>query len=68
MKAITWEDGKKSSAIEFVSTGDGNKDLDIAAKMMGFIDYADMAQDRSWADGEGLNIEWEAGSSDPDSE
>jgi hypothetical protein len=55
-KHTIWED-KKDEAINIVSE-DGNKALDLAAQHYGYIDYADMAQERNWDSDEddGLNI------------
>ena len=53
-KFKVWEKGQESIEVE---AGGMNEALDIAAHKFGFIDYADMAQERAWSESEGLNIE-----------
>lgn len=58
MKTIVWKDGRANEAIEFPSEGNGNADLDKAAQIYGYLDYADMAKSEDWEKDDGLNIRW----------
>lgn len=48
-----WEEGKDAVQVE---AADMNEALDKAAEAFGFVDYADMAQEKNWSEDQGLNI------------
>lgn len=51
---LVWEDNSEEKAE--ISASNMNDALDVAAQKMGFVDYADMAQELKFEDDEGLNI------------
>ena len=51
-----WKDGEKAQAI-IIEAASMNDALDEAARVYGYIDYPDMAQEEAWSEDDGLNIE-----------
>ncbi|OLS61909.1 hypothetical protein [Pseudomonas putida] len=50
-----WRDGEEDSGLRIKAVTMAGA-LDEAAFQLGFIDYADMAQEHDWENGEGLNV------------
>jgi hypothetical protein len=51
---VAWLDGNKSEAVAF-EVGSDETPVDKAAKVFGYLDYADMAQELNFGEGDGLN-------------
>ena len=51
---VAWLDGQQDEAIALDVRWDEDL-MDKAAKAFGYVDYADMAQELNWGEGEGLN-------------